>query len=255
MNAYEEKLEVRRQRLLDRASKARNESNRRAQSSIDRLPSCGSPILIGHHSENRHRRAIEKSDNDMRMAVDADKKADRLEQRAASVGKGGISSDDPEAVAKLEKKLARLQEMQDLMKAGNKAYKKGGNDALREAVGDKLADAAIGLMAKSWYGNKPFPSYELTNNSANVRRIEKRIEDLKVAASTESSEDIEGEGYTIRENTDINRIQIIFDGKPNEDVRATLKANGFRWSRYEMAWQRQLNNAGRYAAKVATRDL
>lgn len=41
-------------------------------------------------------------------------------------------------------------------------------------------------------------------------------------------------------NTDANRLQLIFDGKPAENVRAILKNNGFRWSPRYMAWQRQL---------------
>jgi hypothetical protein len=51
------------------------------------------------------------------------------------------------------------------------------------------------------------------------------------------------------ENFEENRIQIVFDGKPSAEVRAELKGNGFRWAPSQSAWQRQLNNAGRYAAK------
>ena len=41
-------------------------------------------------------------------------------------------------------------------------------------------------------------------------------------------------------NTKENRLQLVFDGKPDENVRAILKANGFRWSGRFRAWQRQL---------------
>lgn len=41
-------------------------------------------------------------------------------------------------------------------------------------------------------------------------------------------------------NTEENRLQLIFDGKPGENVRSILKANGFRWSGRFKAWQRQL---------------
>lgn len=255
MNSYEAKLEARRERLLASAEKARIESNARAQSAIDRLPSCGSPILIGHHSEKRHRRAIERSDNDMRKSIEADKKASRLAQRAAAVGSGGISSDDPEAIDKLKAELAKMQEMQNLVKAGNKAYKSGGNDALRAVMGDKIADSVIGLMANSWYGNKPFPAYDLSNRSANMRRVQQRIEQLEKAAAQEQKPDVEGDGFVIRENAEANRIQIIFDGKPAAQVRSVLKANAFRWAPSEGAWQRHLNNAGRYAAQCVARAL
>lgn len=46
-------------------------------------------------------------------------------------------------------------------------------------------------------------------------------------------------------------VQLVFPGKPSEAVRTILKGYGFRWSPYEGAWQRQLNNAGRQAAQWA----
>lgn len=37
-----------------------------------------------------------------------------------------------------------------------------------------------------------------------------------------------------------NRLQLIFPGKPSDEARALLKANGFKWSPRFGAWQRQL---------------
>jgi len=51
------------------------------------------------------------------------------------------------------------------------------------------------------------------------------------------------------ENFEENRLQIVFDGKPSAEVRSELKGNGFRWAPSQEAWQRQLNNGARYAAK------
>lgn len=34
------------------------------------------------------------------------------------------------------------------------------------------------------------------------------------------------------------RVQLFFDGKPDDETRAKLKANGFRWSPRFGAWQR-----------------
>lgn len=50
-------------------------------------------------------------------------------------------------------------------------------------------------------------------------------------------------------NAEINRLQIIFDGKPGEDMRDALKSNGFRWAPSQGAWQRQLTANALYAAK------
>lgn len=49
-------------------------------------------------------------------------------------------------------------------------------------------------------------------------------------------------GGTVEANQEENRLQIFFDQKPDEDVRAALKANGFRWAPGAGAWQRQLND-------------
>ena len=53
---------------------------------------------------------------------------------------------------------------------------------------------------------------------------------------------------TYRENNEIMRVQFIFPGKPDDETRAMLKENGFRWAPSQGAWQRQLNDAGKYAA-------
>lgn len=41
-------------------------------------------------------------------------------------------------------------------------------------------------------------------------------------------------------NVEQNRLQLIFDGKPEDAIRAILKKNGYKWSPRNMAWQRQL---------------
>ena len=47
-------------------------------------------------------------------------------------------------------------------------------------------------------------------------------------------------------NTDVNRLQIIFNGKPEESVRSFLKKNGYKWSPTNNAWQRQLTPNATY---------
>lgn len=47
-------------------------------------------------------------------------------------------------------------------------------------------------------------------------------------------------GITVKQNKEANRLQVIFDGKPSENVRNILKSNGFKWSPSNEAWQRQL---------------
>jgi hypothetical protein len=66
-----ERAEERSERFTD-YSESRTEDADRAQKAVadisDAIP-FGQPILIGHHSERRHRKAIERIDNGMRRAV------------------------------------------------------------------------------------------------------------------------------------------------------------------------------------------
>jgi hypothetical protein len=62
-------------------------------------------------------------------------------------------------------------------------------------------------------------------------------------------------GVRLVENAEAARIQLIFPGKPDEATRSLLKSNGFRWAPSESAWQRHLNNAGRWAAERVLKEL
>ncbi|MDD3222726.1 MAG: hypothetical protein EOM34_07125 [Clostridia bacterium] len=50
-------------------------------------------------------------------------------------------------------------------------------------------------------------------------------------------------------NNDLMRLQLLFDGKPSEEIRTILKSNGFRWSPSQKAWQRLLNDNALYSLK------
>ena len=52
-------------------------------------------------------------------------------------------------------------------------------------------------------------------------------------------------------NREDNRLQVFFDGKPDEATRTELKISGFRWAPSVGAWQRQLtDNAIRAADRL-----
>lgn len=173
-----------------------------------------------------------------------------LLDKIRSVGTGGISSDDPQAVEKLEAKLAALEKHQEMMKAANAAIRmkdpaKG--DAKLAELGYTPEDIAK-LREPDFCGRIGYPAYALQNNNANIRRIRGRIAELK--KRTESTpEGWEFDGGRVVVNTADNRLQIIFDGKPNADVRTELKGEGFRWAPSQGAWQRQLTDNAMRAAR------
>ena len=171
-----------------------------------------------------------------------------LLDKIRSTGMGGISADDPQAVQKLEKKLESLEKSQETMKAVNAYYRKhktldGCPHLLPEQLEKLKAD-----MASSWHlGDKPFATWALSNNSAEIRRVKDRIKSLSQQKEI-GFVGWEFDGGKVEANTEANRLQIFFEDKPDEATREALKNNGFRWSPKVGAWQRQLTSNAYYAA-------
>jgi hypothetical protein len=90
---------------------------------VENIP-FGQPILVGHHSEKRHRRLLDRSWNKMGKGVEAGKTAAYYADKAEAAAKNrAISSDDPEAIDKLREKIEYAEKTQALMKTANKIIK------------------------------------------------------------------------------------------------------------------------------------
>ena len=81
-------------------------------------------------------------------------------------------------------------------------------------------------------GGKIKNSNSTLESQRKIARLEK-LEEIEF-------KDVEFAGGKAIHNKDINRIQLIFDGKPDENIRTALKSKGFHWSRREGAWQRKI---------------
>jgi hypothetical protein len=238
---YSQRQEDRAERYERRAEAAEAESNAAYDQShkiIGAIP-MGQPILIGHHSEKRHRRDLDRADHLMQKCAEASEKASYYKNKAESArSNSAISSDDPEAVQKLQAKLEKLTASQATMKAVNAWYRKhktlDGCPDLSPAVRQEIECS----WSRGWYVGVPFPPYALSNNNAEISRIKKRLTQLRQIDEMEHIE-IVFNGGIIQTNEDVNRVQIFFDEKPDEATRSKLKSNGFRWSPSECAWQTQ----------------
>ncbi len=246
MNDYEQRRQDRIDRLHEKAEKARSQSSDLYQKSMDMLHviPLGQPI---HGPADRRYRA--KIDKKMDQAIAASEKAAYYEARAeAAENNTAISSDDPEAIAKLTEKLELLKASQELMKAVNAHYRKNGTCHGMEGLSEEQAEELDQDVknSPSWV-NVPFPTYSLSLNNKEIHRVQDRIKKL-----TEAKElGYTGwafEGGRVEANQDKNRLQIFFDEIPPEEVRKELKGWGFRWARSEGAWQRQLTDNAIYAA-------
>ena len=171
-----------------------------------------------------------------------------LLDKIRSTGMGGISADDPQAIQKLEAKLEKLQSAQDTMKAVNAYYRKHKTLDGCPALSAERIEAMKEEMSSQWHiQDKPYPSWALSNNNAEIRRIKGRIAELTRKQETAYA-GWEFDGGTVEANREDNRLQIFFEEKPDEQTRETLKENGFRWSPKAGAWQRQLNDNAIYVA-------
>lgn len=159
-----------------------------------------------------------------------------------------IKSNDERAIEKLEEKLEDLKNLQEKMKAANKAIRmkdtEEGNDKLRELGFSE--DGIKELRTPDFCGRLGYASFSLTNNNAEIHRIEGRIKSLKTTKERGTSEQ-EYKTFKAVENTEVMRYQIIFDEKPESDVRDVLKSNGFKWAPSQGAWQRQITANGKWA--------
>ena len=171
-----------------------------------------------------------------------------LLDKIRSTGMGGISADDPNAVSKLENKLAKLEQAQETMKAVNAYYRKHKTlDGCPHLSPEQIEKLKMSMSGSYRANPKPFESYQLSNNNAEIHRLKDRI-----TALTRRKElgyvGWEFDGGRVEANTADNRLQIFFDEKPDKEIREELKGNGFRYAPSAEAWQRQLNDNAIYAA-------
>lgn len=161
-----------------------------------------------------------------------------------------------EEVERLQNKLEKLTERQELMKAVNKIVRNNKLSELEqheelEALG--LSQKSIAeAMAEPMYSfyRKGFQTFELSNNLAAIKATEDAIKRHTLMASREDKE-IPFEGGIVEICYSEERIRIYFDNIPDVEMRAKLKSEAFKWSPKNQAWQRQLTpNAVRAAKRV-----
>ncbi len=216
---YEERKEYKKELYQERIEQAeqRSQAHYERQNKISSAIPMGQPIIVRHHSEKRHRNDLKRIDNEMRKSIQESEKADYYRNKLDSIdNNNAISSDDPKAIEKLQAKIKELEEAKIEVKA------------------------------------RPHEWYELPYLNAEIRRLKDRIKEIQELEELQFEEITFTGGKAIL-NREINRLQLLFDTIPDEETRTILKRHGFKWSRYEQAWQRLYNNNGIRAVKYAVR--
>jgi hypothetical protein len=156
---YAERREARQDTLSDAA---------RGDEATTGIP-FGQPILVGHHSERRHRAAIARMDRAMGASVENSRKAAAMRARADEIERQAdraIYDDDPDAIERLQAKLAKLEAKRERMKTTNAAYRKEHRAELKAMSAYERGQAV------------PFPSYAISNLGGVIATTRQRIERL-----------------------------------------------------------------------------
>ena len=231
---YANKLTAKQERYESLSANAQTKGHAlhsKAHQMAEAIP-FGQPILIGHHSEKRDRRYRDRIHSTFGKAFEELSRAEYYEKKAATVGTGGISSDDPDAIAKLKEKLEGMQKNQELMKNCNKVIRKFKNKESQVAELVKLGISqanAEKLLEGDSCGRVGFAPYALQNNNANMARVKDRIAELEKTHNL-SAQTEEYEFFSYEVDSMDNRIVFNFTGKPDEDTRKILKSHSFNFS-------------------------
>lgn len=200
-------------KLSEKAEERSNAAYEGAKQIMHYIP-FGQPILVGHSSEARHRRDLNRIDSLMNKSIQEDEKVKYYRNKINNIETGkAISSDDPYALEKLKEKLKERIEVQEYMKEENKKARNEGKE-------------------------RKYAAYQLQNNNQNIASIKKRIESLEKKQNDITRILYEDDKIKILDNVEDNRLQIYYNSIPDVEVRTKLKSNGFKWSKYNGCWQR-----------------
>lgn len=181
MGTTRERREARAARLEEWAAKRAGQSDGMhdaARAHTAQIP-FGQPILVGHHSEKRHRNAISRGWDAMGRAVENDQKAASMADRAANIraqAAGAIYTDDDDAAERLTEKIEKLTAQRDAWKAANAAYRKEHKEELK------------GLTAWAKSERLPVAGYQITNQTANIGRLKQRLAGLDQARARQATD-------------------------------------------------------------------
>ena len=170
-----------------------------------------------------------------------------------TVGTGAVDLADPNAKEILSGEVQRLQKGLDDGKAMNAWYRKHKTMKGYPRMDDETAAKYDSRIQDSYsWAQKPMPDYMMQSLRNKIKRAKARLEELEKLKNGPAERGWTFEGGEVVVNTELNRVQILFDGKPEADARGELKSHGFRWAPSLGAWQRQLTENAMQAAREVT---
>lgn len=141
-----------------------------------------------------------------------------------------IFSDDPDAIERLEARIAELQTKADHYTAINKAWRKSKGDieslVVSGLVSRPLADTIITTMKLCPYLKSPL---DTTNLRADIRRNQARVEEIRKVQARQQAASSSPGGVKVIRHPAVDWCTVTFADKPDRSVIQALKSAGFRW--------------------------
>lgn len=240
-----ERLEARAERRREWAEKratAHDAEHRKARAAVEGIP-FGQPVLVGHHSEGRHRRALERCDNAIGRAVAHADMQHKHESAARGIEQQlsrSIFSDDENAAEECERKAAEIDAGADVGVKINAAWRKHGPrgkkpdaEALRAALAalgcteQEIASQVRTMTQCHWLKGPMFSG----NARANARRYRERAKAIRAQAARIAEAEAAPGGVLLKLSPDGEQATVTFPDYPGRETVQALKAAGFWWSR------------------------
>lgn len=226
----EHKLE-KREEWAEKASARCTAEFETARQITEHIP-FGQPILVGHHSEAGHRRAIERSAGHMDKGCEAYNLAKYHESKARGLQDQldrTIFSDDEDAVERIEAKIAEKEATQERYKRINKIIRS-------KATPEEKVAALVITCGMTEAGakervekNAQIPAYAMTNNNSEIRRLKQRLVSIKARNERRAAAEQSENGVTITHCTGTAYVEVTFAEKPERSIINDLKTSGFYW--------------------------
>lgn len=212
---------------------------------------CASPMITGPANFNvrKHEKANRSEENHYNVWQEWRKRAKKAIIRKSQPAKTYLSEID-----RYKSDLESMRKSHELMKEGNKRIKearKSGEDITEYLTKTfNIQPHMIEWTMKFGFG--------LTNNNANMKRVEQRIKELsakETARQNNPETSYKFDGGEVVFNYEVDRIQIKHDQKPAHEKIQELKKNGYKWSPFNKAWQRQITANGVSVTKNLFKQL
>lgn len=250
--------EARRERLASavvRHTADAEQAFTRARQLADVVP-FGQPILVGHHSEGRHRSLLKRVDGLYRSGSDSFDRAKSLSSR--TVG-NQISSADGDAIGKLQREVERLElsvaEHKADLAIAKKAFrawcKETGRDPKFVEGGDLLENCSdrtiLSMVDLGLARHTPFMRVRWLGSMApKLNATRKRLAELEAFHETEPLVG-DGPGWSLCE--DDGRWCLVLDCRNDPEMKARVRSAGFVWSPSRSCWVRKLTPQARRAVE------